>query len=112
MVLKVCDIEPTLFCPQTKYFLQAKDTSEEIIRVLNQHNIKVAHKPICTVGSFFRRLKDQQKKEDTRGIVYKIKCNDCAAVYIGQTASRLKKNRTGRRLFWRINNAKIIVYYV
>ena len=45
------------------------------------------------VGSFFRRPKDQQKKEDTRGTVYKIECNDCAAVYIGQT-SRALKTRT------------------
>ena len=29
----------------------AKGASEKITRVLNQHNIKVAHKP---VGSFFR----------------------------------------------------------
>ena len=65
----------------------AKGASEKITRVLNQHNIKVAHKPVRTVGSFYRRPKDQPKKEDTRGTVYKIECNDCAAVpYIGQTS--------------------------
>ena len=58
--------------------------------MLNQHNIKVAHKSIRTVGSFFRRPKDQRKKEDTRGTVYKSKCNDCDAVYIGQTSRALK----------------------
>ena len=31
----------------------AKGASEKITRVLNQHNIKVAHKPIRTIGSFF-----------------------------------------------------------
>ena len=71
----------------------AKGASEKITRVLNQHNIKVAHKPIRTVGSFFKRPKDQRKKEDTRGTVYKIKCNDCDAVYIGQS-SRALKTRT------------------
>ena len=47
----------------------AKGGSEKITRVLNQHNIKMAHKPVCTVGSFFRRPKNQQEKEDSRGTV-------------------------------------------
>ena len=58
----------------------AFSASEKITRVLNQHNIKVAHKPDRKVGSFLKRPKDQRKKEDTRGTVYKIECNDCAAV--------------------------------
>ena len=53
----------------------------------------MAHKPVRTIGSFFKRPKDQRKKEDTRGTVYKIKRNDCATVYIGQT-SRALKSRT------------------
>ena len=54
----------------------------------------MAHKPVRIVGSIFRRPKDQHKKEDTRGTVYKIECNDCAAVpYINQT-SRALKTRT------------------
>ena len=69
----------------------AKGASENITRVLNQHIITVAHKPVRIVGSFSRRPKDQQKKEDTRGTVYKIECNDCAAVpYISQTSLALK----------------------
>ena len=31
--------------------------------------------------TLIRRPKDQQKKEETRGTVYKIKCNDCTEEY-------------------------------
>ena len=47
----------------------AFSASEKITRVLNQHNIKVAHKPHRKVGSFLKRPKDQRKKEDTRSTV-------------------------------------------
>ena len=73
-----------------------KGISKKIARVLSQHNIKVAHKPVRTVGSLFKRPKDQQNKEDKRGTVYKIKCNDCAAVYIGQTSRASVKNQNQR----------------
>ena len=73
----------------------AEGASEKITRVLNQHNIKVPHKPVRTLSSFFRRPKDQQKKQDTRGTVYKIKCNDCAAVCVNQM-SRTLATRTNK----------------
>ena len=64
--------------------------SKKLARLLSQHGIKAAHKPIRTVSSLFKGSKDQQKKEDTRGTVNKIKCNDCAAVYISQMSHTLK----------------------
>ena len=65
--------------------------SERISKVLKQHNIKVAYKPIKTLSSIFRKLKDILDHDRTTCIiVYKIKCRDCAAVYIGQTSRSLK----------------------
>ena len=43
--------------------LYAKGASEKITRVLNQHNIKVAHKPVRTVGSFFFKKTERSTKE-------------------------------------------------
>ena len=37
-----------------------------------------------------KKPKDKIEKEDSRGIVYKIKCNDCDCVYVGQTSRALK----------------------
>jgi len=38
----------------------------------------------------FKRPKDKPDKESTTGVVYKIKCNDCNKIYIGQTNRALK----------------------
>ena len=34
-------------------------------------------------------VKDKDKPEDTQGAVYKIKCCDCQAFYIGETGRNL-----------------------
>ena len=34
-------------------------------------------------------VKDKDKPEDTQGAVYKIKCGDCQASYIGETDRNL-----------------------
>ena len=44
--------------------------SERIWRLLGKHNIKVSHKPVRTVASFFKKPKDPQSKESERGVVY------------------------------------------
>jgi hypothetical protein len=31
------------------------------------------------------KLKDKRQTEDQAGVVYKIDCNDCNAVYVGET---------------------------
>ena len=42
--------------------------------------------------TFLRRLltdvKEKDKPEDRRGVVYKIKCCDCQATYIGETGRK------------------------
>ena len=43
-----------------------------------------------TISSLFRKPKDKISKENTKGIIYKVKCKDCSSIYIGQTARALK----------------------
>ena len=35
-------------------------------------------------------MKDKRKTEDQAGVVYKLECKDCTAVYIGETGRQLK----------------------
>ena len=52
--------------------LYNKGISERITNMLGKHSVKMTHKHVRTVGSFFKRPKGSQMKERTRRIVYKI----------------------------------------
>ncbi|GAA55788.1 hypothetical protein CLF_108995 [Clonorchis sinensis] len=64
-------------------------TSEVIRRVLNTANLRVAFQKRKTLRSVLVQLKDRLPVDRTRNCVYRIKCNDCTKVYIGQTAREL-----------------------
>ncbi|KER19118.1 hypothetical protein T265_11997 [Opisthorchis viverrini] len=64
-------------------------TSEGYQRLLNLANIRVAFQKGKTLLSVLVQLKDPLPAERTSDCVYKINCNDCAEVYIGQTAREL-----------------------
>ena len=65
-----------LCCSQTKYF------------------VCVAHKPITTLRQLLTNVKDKDEPNDRQGAVYKIKCCDCQATYIGETGRNLNKRMT------------------
>ena len=52
--------------------------------------IKVATKPLHTVGNMLPSLKDKINKFDQRGVVYKIPCLDYTGVYNGETGRSFK----------------------
>ena len=68
--------------------------SETIARILQPYNIRVAHKPITTLRRLLTNVKDKDKPEDRQGAVYKIKCCDCQASYIGETGRNLSTRLT------------------
>ena len=68
----------------------AKSFSERITKVLRSFNIKVAHKPIHSIPNILKKPKDKIEKEDSKGVIYKIKCKNCDSVYYGQTSRALK----------------------
>ena len=51
-------------------------------RFLKNHQIKVAIKPLRTVGNMLPSLKDKINEFDQSGIAYQIPCLDCSGVYI------------------------------
>ena len=53
-----------------------------------------AHKPIPTLRGLLSNVKDKDKLEDRQGTVYKIKCCNCQASYIGETGRNLSMRLT------------------
>ena len=66
-----------------------RGTSETIARILQPYNIRVAHKPITTLRQLLTKVKDKDEPNRRQGEVYKIKCCDCQATYIGETGRNL-----------------------
>ena len=73
----------------TEILLYIRGTSETIARILQPYNIRVAHKPITTLWWLLTNIKDKDIPEDRQGAVYKIKCCNCQATYIGETGRNL-----------------------
>ena len=71
-----------------------KGTSETIARIPQPYRIRVAHKPITTLRQLLTKLKDKDEPSRRQGAVYKIKCCDCQATYIGETGRILNVRLT------------------
>ena len=67
-----------------------RGTSETIQRIFKPYNIRVAHKPITTLRRLLTNVKDRDDPLNRPGAVYKIACNDCDSIYIGETGRNLK----------------------
>ena len=68
-----------------------KGTSETFSRTLQpyMYNILVGHKPTTTLRHLLTNGKDSDEPNNRQGAVYKIKCSDCQASYIGETFRNL-----------------------
>ena len=62
--------------------------------MLRPYNIRVAHKPMFTLRRLLTNGKRKDKPEGRPGAVYKIKCSDCQATYIGETGRNLTTRLT------------------
>ena len=71
-----------------------KGTSETISPILQPYNIRVAHKPTTTLWHLLTNVKDWDEPNNRQGAVYKIKCSDCQASYIGETGRNLNMRMT------------------
>ena len=54
--------------------------AKRLKRFLKNHQIKVATKPLRTVGNMLPSFKDKINKFDNLGVVYQIPCLDCTGV--------------------------------
>ncbi|KAK3735059.1 hypothetical protein QZH41_001737 [Actinostola sp. cb2023] len=74
-----------------------KGVSEKISRVLKQHNLDVAYRPMTKLCNLFPRPKDRKDASSETDIVYKIKCSECDFVYYGQTGRSMKTRTSEHR---------------
>jgi len=70
---------------------------ERIRRILNGVSVKVAMKPVCTIGQYLPSPKDPISSDEVTCIVYEVPYDNCEFVYVGQTKcdlnSRIKKHQ-------------------
>ena len=64
---------------------------------LQPHGNRVAHKPITTLRQLLTNVKDKVEPKDRQEAVYKIKCCDCPATYVGETGRNLNTRLTEHR---------------
>ena len=67
-----------------------KGFSEQIRRVLRKYGISTYFKPTNVLRQLLVKPKDPVDKENVVGPVYKIKCEECEARYVGETERSLK----------------------
>ena len=77
-----------------------RGASDRVGRTLRKFNIRTAFKPCQTLSQIFKKPKDRPQDHQRRGIVYKVRCNDCAFTYIGESkrswSSRGAEHNPGR----------------
>ena len=61
-----------------------KDTSEQLKRIFNDHNIDCTFYTTTTLHTLLLHVKDPVPLEQRNNIVYKYDCKDCEAVYFGE----------------------------
>ena len=71
-----------------------KGISENISRILQPFNIRVAQKPITTIRQLLTNVTDKDEPRNRQGAVCKINCSDCRASYIGETGRNLTTRLT------------------
>ena len=67
-----------------------KGFSEQIRRVYGKYGIPTYFKPTNTLRQLLVKPKDPLSKENVVGPVYKVKCEEWDAVYVGETERSLK----------------------
>ena len=76
-----------------------KGTSEKVRRILNEAGVKVAMRPVSTIGQILPSPKDQHNPEEKSCVVLQRPCSDCNFVYIEQTKRDLKLHLAEHKLF-------------
>lgn len=71
--------------------------SQKLNKVFLPYNIKLSHKNSNNLKQFFTKIKDPVPITKQTHTVYKIPCNNCDSVYIGQTSQHLSERLNGHK---------------
>ena len=63
--------------------------TEKIQRIFTKHGVATVVKPQTTLRQVLVHPMDKVDKQKNAGVVYKIPCNQCEKVYIGETGGQL-----------------------
>ena len=79
-------------------------TSERVNRILKDHDIKLSNKASNTLFNKLSNVKQKRTKLEKTGAIYKINCNDCNNVYIGESGKQLRERVKQHEAAVRNNN--------
>ena len=68
-----------------------KELNMHFNRITNKYSINSINKLTNSFRYLIKSSNDKVEKMDKAGVIYKIKCNDCSTVHIGQTGRSLSK---------------------
>ena len=86
-------------------------TLEKVRRILNEAGVKVAMRPVRTIGQILPSPEDPHNPEEKSCVVYQVPCSDCNFVYIGQTKRNLKSRLSEHKLaISKIKNRKNMLF--
>ena len=71
--------------------------TEKIQRIFTKHGVATVVKPQTTLRQVLVQPKDKVDKQKKAGVVYKIPCNQCEKVYIGEKGRQLGTRITEHR---------------
>jgi len=61
---------------------------EEIKRKLKQFDVEIVASNYENLRNLLTNVKDKTPLEQTKGVIYKLCCKDCSAVYVGESGQR------------------------
>ena len=67
-----------------------EDTGEKLRHIIKSHKTKPTFYSECTLSKLLCKPKDQVATEDKNNNVYETDCNNCKAVYFGESKPSLK----------------------
>ena len=67
-----------------------KSISEATNKILRKYNVELRSKNTNTLKNKLCHLKDSRLNEEKRNIIYQINCNNCSAVYIGESGRNME----------------------
>ena len=87
--------QPTIY--RSLPYLPGMSTSITNILKKDYPQVKITNKPVKTVQSLLRPVKDKIESLDQSKIIYSVPCCQCPATYIGMSSNQLKKRLSGHQ---------------
>ena len=85
-------------------------TSEKVSKLLKPFNIRLAHKPSAPLRNHLCNFKDKRPISKSSGVIYKISCSMCLAVYIGETGRLVEERMAEHQRDIRNKKRESLVY--